>query len=170
MKQLWAPWRMEYILNEIDKNEGCIFCDIPTKDEDKKYLIVYRSSKCYVIMNKYPYNNGHVLVVPYQHTGDFLDLDDETLLDIQKTIRKTVQVMRSILHPHAMNIGLNLGRNAGAGIDEHIHYHIVPRWDGDTNFMPVISGTKVVSESLQVTRQKLAEEFVGLFPQAGAHK
>lgn len=167
MDQLWAPWRMEYILNEIDKNEGCIFCDFSAKDEDQKNLIVYRSSKCYVILNKYPYNNGHVLVVPYQHTGDLLDLDDATLLDMQQTIRKTVQVMRKIIHPHAMNIGLNMGRIAGAGIDDHIHYHIVPRWDGDTNFMPVISGTKVVSESLQVTRKKLADEFEHLFPGSG---
>jgi len=170
MKQLWAPWRMQYILNEIDKNEGCIFCDFPKKNEDQKYLIIHRAEKSYVILNKYPYNNGHVLIVPYQHTGDLLDLDDETLLSIQKTIRKTVQVMRNILHPHAMNIGLNMGRIAGAGIDEHIHYHIVPRWDGDTNFMPVISGTKVVSESLEVTWKKLYNEFLRLYGKDGEAK
>ncbi len=170
MDRLWAPWRMEYILNEMDQKDGCIFCDFPAKNEDKKYLIVYRSEKCYVIMNKYPYNNGHVLIVPYHHTGDLFELNDEILLDMQKTIRKTVQVMRKILHPHALNIGLNMGRIAGAGIDEHIHYHVVPRWDGDTNFMPVISGTKVVSESVQVTRQKLADEFARLFPSRGSKK
>ncbi len=170
MKKLWAPWRMEYILNEIDKQDGCIFCDFPTKNSDQEYLILYRSEKCYVIMNKFPYNNGHLMVVPYQHTGDMLDLDDDTLLDIQKTIRKTVEVMRSVLHPQAMNIGLNMGRMAGAGIDEHIHYHIVPRWDGDTNFMPVISGTKVVSESLQATWSKLSAEFQKLYPQDGVDK
>lgn len=163
MKQLWAPWRMEYILNEIDKHDTCIFCDFPKLNEDEKYMIVYRSTKSYVILNKYPYNNGHLLVVPYQHTGDILNLDDETLLDIQQTIRKTVQVMKNILSPHGFNIGLNMGRTAGAGIDEHIHYHIVPRWDGDTNFMPVISGTKVVSESLEASRKKFAAEFKKLF-------
>ncbi len=163
MKQLWAPWRMEYILNEIDKHEGCIFCDFPKSTEDEKHLIVYRSKHCFVILNKYPYNNGHLMVVPYQHTSDLLDLNDDVLLDVQQTIRKTVQVMRDVLHPQAMNIGLNMGRIAGAGIDDHIHYHLVPRWDGDTNFMPVISGTKVVSESLQATRAKIYETFQRLF-------
>lgn len=170
MKKLWAPWRMEYILTELNRQDGCIFCDFPKKKSDQEYLILYRSEKCYVIMNKFPYNNGHLMVVPYQHTGDMLELDDETLLDIQKTIRKTVGVMRTILHPHAMNIGLNMGRTAGAGIDAHIHYHIVPRWDGDTNFMPVISGTKVVSESLQVTWAKLSAEFQKLYATDGVRK
>jgi len=163
MKQLWAPWRMEYILNEIDKHDNCIFCDFPEIKKDEKYMIVYRSSKSYVILNKFPYNNGHLLVVPYQHTGDILELEDEVLLDVQQTIRKTVQVMKNVLHPHGFNIGLNMGRTAGAGIDEHIHYHIVPRWDGDTNFMPVISGTKVVSESLEASRKKIAVEFIRIF-------
>jgi ATP adenylyltransferase len=105
------------------------------------------------------------MVVPFQHTGDLLELDDNILLDMQKTIRKTIKVMRKVLHPHAMNIGLNMGRMAGAGIDEHIHYHIVPRWDGDTNFMPVIGDTKVVSESLDDTWKKLHDVFLEMFPE-----
>lgn len=164
MKRLWAPWRMEYILDEIKKpNTSCIFCDFPREKDDKKHLIVYRSQKCFVILNKYPYNNGHAMVVPYEHTPDLLELDDSILLDIQQTIQKTVQVLRNVMNPHALNIGMNLGRAAGAGIDMHLHYHIVPRWEGDTNFMPVISGTKVVSESLNKTYQKVAAEFHKLY-------
>ncbi|MHB2154027.1 HIT family protein [Calditrichota bacterium GD2] len=163
MKQLWAPWRMKYILNEIDKNTGCIFCQFPKANEDEKYLIPYRSKECFVILNKFPYNNGHVMVVPYQHTGDYLELSEEVLLDMQRTIQKTIQVLYAVMHPHALNIGMNLGRIAGAGIDDHLHYHIVPRWDGDTNFMPVIADTKVVSESLEDTFQKMRNEFQKLF-------
>jgi ATP adenylyltransferase len=164
MKQLWAPWRMEYILSEMEnKSEGCIFCDFPKKQNDADHYIVYRSSTCFIILNKFPYNNGHMMVVPYKHTGNILDLNDEEMLDLQKTINKSVQVLRNVMKPHAMNIGMNLGRTAGAGIDEHIHYHIVPRWDGDTNFMPIISGTKVVSESLQASYEKLSSEFKKLY-------
>jgi len=164
MKQLWAPWRMEYILNELGHEDGCIFCDLPKESDDQKNLIAFRAPRSFVILNKFPYNNGHVMVVPYEHTGDILDLSDETLLDIQQTIRKTVKTIRAVMNPHAMNIGMNLGRMAGAGIDSHVHYHIVPRWDGDTNFMPIISGTKVVSEGLQITWKKLHDSFEQLFP------
>ena len=163
MDQLWAPWRMVYIKSEMAESGGCIFCDFPQMNNDKKYLIPYRSEHCFVILNKYPYNNGHLMVVPYLHTGDLLDLSDEVLLDLQQTIRKSVQVLRNVMQPHAMNIGMNLGRTAGAGIDEHLHYHIVPRWNGDTNFMPVIAGTKVVSESLDDSFEKLNSEFTKLF-------
>ncbi len=163
MKQLWAPWRMVYILDEINNKKGCIFCDLPKEKDDKKNLIVFRSEYCFVILNKYPYNNGHVLIAPYKHTHDFSDLDDQILLDVQKTAQKTIRVMQNVMHPHAVNMGINLGRTAGAGIDQHLHYHVVPRWDGDTNFMPVISDTKVVSESLDATREKLYEEFQRLF-------
>ncbi len=159
MKKLWAPWRMEYILDESSKTNECIFCTLPTQSDDRKNLIVYRAEKCFVILNRYPYNNGHVMVVPYLHTGDILKLDDDILLNTQQTIRKTVKAIRNVMNPHAMNIGMNLGRVAGAGIDDHLHYHIVPRWDGDTNFMPVLSETKVVPESLQAAWEKLHKEF-----------
>ncbi|MBN1406173.1 MAG: HIT domain-containing protein [Calditrichaceae bacterium] len=164
MKQLWAPWRMEYIQSEIDNTtEGCIFCDFPNQENDSRNLIVYRSAHCFVILNRFPYNNGHLMVVPYKHTSDVLQLSDEELLDLQLTINKSVRALRNVVHPHAMNIGMNLGRTAGAGIDEHVHYHIVPRWDGDTNYMPIIAGTKVVSESLQASFEKLTAEFDRLF-------
>ena len=103
------------------------------------------------------------MVVPYRHTSDVLKLSDDELLDLQQTINKSVKVLRNVMNPHAMNIGMNLGRTAGAGIDEHIHYHIVPRWDGDTNFMPIIAGTKVVSESLEASFKKLSAEFIKLY-------
>ncbi len=159
MKQLWAPWRMEYITTEMEKAEGCIFCNFPAENNDEKNLIAYRAEKCFVILNKFPYNNGHVMVVPYQHTGDILELSDDVLLDMQKTIKLTVQAIRETMHPHAMNIGMNLGRSAGAGIADHVHYHLVPRWNGDTNFMPILTGTKVVSESLIATWEKLVKAF-----------
>ncbi len=155
---------MAYIETESEKRTGsCIFCDFPRENDDHKHLIPFRSEKCFVILNKFPYNNGHVMIVPYQHTGDLLELGDDVLHDVNKTIQKTVTVLRKTMNPHAMNIGMNLGRSAGAGIDQHLHYHIVPRWDGDTNFMPVISGTKVISESLTATWTKLKKEFERLY-------
>ena len=156
-----AKTRDEWV--RILKEEGCIFCDFPTQNKDAEHLIVYRSENCFVILNKFPYNNGHLMVVPFKHTWDVINLSDAEMLDLQQTINKSVQVLRNVMSPHAMNIGMNLGRTAGAGIDEHIHYHIVPRWDGDTNFMPIIAGTKVVSESLQASYQKISAEFKKLF-------
>ena len=114
-------------------------------------------------MNKFPYNNGHLMVVPYEHIGNILGVDDETFTDIHRTIRKTIQVLTNTINPHGFNIGMNLGRVAGAGIEDHVHYHIVPRWNGDTNYMPVIGKTKVVSEALTATRDKLTAEFKRLY-------
>jgi ATP adenylyltransferase len=163
MKQLWAPWRMEYIQSEIDKKtEGCIFCEFPKQMKDAENLIVHRSEKCFVILNRYPYNNGHVMIVPFKHTGDFLLLEPEIALDIHKTIQLTIKALNNSMNPHAFNMGMNIGRVAGAGIDAHLHYHIVPRWNGDTNFMPVIDGTKVVSESLIASYNKLKKEYAKL--------
>lgn len=159
MDKLWAPWRMEYIRSAEESNEECIFCTKPKESNDKENLIVYRSDFCFVILNKYPYNNGHVMVVPYVHESDFVKLTDEILLNMHHTLKKTINAIKNTMNPHAMNIGLNLGRTAGAGIDEHLHYHLVPRWNGDTNFMPVITGTKVISESLEKTWELLDTEF-----------
>jgi ATP adenylyltransferase len=157
MENLWAPWRLEYILNSVDKEEECIFCAKPKQTDDQGNLIIHRSQHCFVILNKYPYNNGHLMIVPYAHESDFLKLEDEILLDIQRTIKKIMAVMQKVLNPHGMNLGVNIGRVGGAGIDKHLHYHIVPRWNGDTNFMPVIAGTKVVSEALERTWEKLTQ-------------
>ena len=159
MKRLWAPWRLEYIKNAQDNGEGCIFCLKPGESRDKENLIVYRSHHCFVIMNKYPYNNGHIMVVPYLHESDFTSFSDEILLNIQHIIQLSVKALQNSMNPHGINVGINLGRSAGAGIIDHLHYHLVPRWDGDTNFMPVLTGTKVISEGLTESWEKLQKAF-----------
>ena len=160
MKQLWAPWRMEYILDAKNgENETCIFCEKPEERKDEQNLIVYRSDLSFVMLNKFPYNNGHLMVIPYVHESDYTALSDDIILDMQGLIKKSILALQNCMDPHGLNIGLNLGRTAGAGIDDHLHYHLVPRWNGDTNFMPVISGTKVISESLEASWKKLTNEF-----------
>jgi len=154
MDILWAPWRMEYIENVNDDN-GCIFCIKPREDNDKKNLIVFRGKTCFVIMNRYPYNNGHLLVVPYKHISSIKELDDEEKLELFQVIDRCCQVLSDLMNPQGFNIGMNLGRPAGAGIADHVHFHIVPRWNGDTNFMPIIGNTKIISEGLEKTWEKL---------------
>ena len=156
LKKLWAPWRMEYI-EGIDTNEkkGCIFCDKPGQDEDEKNYIIYRSKTCFIILNIYPYNNGHLMIVPYKHTPELSGLDSETRLDLMNTIDIAMEGIKKVMRPDGLNLGVNFGRSAGAGITEHIHFHLVPRWTGDTNFMPVIGCTKVISESLENAYAKL---------------
>jgi ATP adenylyltransferase len=160
--KLWAPWRMKYI-EEIDVGDsgGCIFCDKPQETIDKENLIVHRGEKCFVILNKFPYNNGHLLVIPYHHTSDLNDLDPDTMLEMMKTVELVVTAMKRIMRPDGFNVGMNLGRSAGAGIEEHLHMHVVPRWNGDTNFMPVIGGTKVISESLEDSYKRIKKALEG---------
>ena len=163
MERLWAPWRLEYIRNAQDDDEqGCIFCLKPKESRDKENLIVYRSHHCFVIMNKYPYNNGHIMVVPYLHEADLTCFSDEILLNMQHLIQLSVKSLQQTMDPHGINVGINLGRSAGAGIIDHLHYHLVPRWDGDTNFMPVLTGTKVISEGLTESWEKLHNAFKDL--------
>lgn len=159
MEHMWAPWRMEYVASQYSDKNGCVFCESPKNKKDKENHIVYRGDHCYVILNKFPYNNGHVMVLPYQHCSDLLELSDEIHSECQELIKKTIKVLRKIFNPQGINIGLNMGSAAGAGIAEHIHYHILPRWEGDTNFMPVVAGVKVISESLDSTYLKLREAF-----------
>jgi ATP adenylyltransferase len=161
MQRLWAPWRLEYI-QKAHEEKGCIFCLKPKEAADEENLIVYRSSLSFVMMNKYPYNNGHLMIVPYQHEADLTCLSDEILLDIQHLLQLSVKALNQTMKPHGINIGVNLGRSGGAGIVDHLHYHLVPRWNGDTNFMPVISGTKVISEALSATWHKLHTAFTSL--------
>lgn len=156
---MWAPWRMEYIESQPDKTKGCVFCENPKNKDDGESHIVYRGEHCYVMLNKYPYNNGHVMVLPYVHTNDLLNLSEKTQSECQQVINKTIKALRKVFNPQGINIGLNMGSAAGAGIAEHIHYHILPRWEGDTNFMPVVAGVKVISESLDSTYEKLKEAF-----------
>lgn len=162
MERLWAPWRLEYIKSTQEEDQGCIFCEKPSENNDKTNHIVYRSSHCFVIMNKYPYNNGHLMVVPYLHESDLTKLPDEVLLNIQHLLQLSVKALNNTMQPHGINIGVNLGQSAGAGIVDHLHYHMVPRWNGDTNYMPILAGTKVISESLDDSWDKLNEAFQSL--------
>lgn len=158
MERLWAPWRIEYI--KSDKTEhGCIFCNKPKDNKDLKNLILYRGKTAFVIMNYFPYNNGHLMVVPYRHTCEFHELTPEEKLEIMNLLDTCVSLLREDMQAQGFNIGVNLGRVAGAGIAEHVHFHIVPRWGGDTNFMPVTGHTKVISETLIDTCERLQEKF-----------
>ena len=155
LKILWAPWRIKYILQP--KDEGCFLCKAFKEENDAENLVVYRGEKAFVVMNKYPYNNGHLLIAPYRHVPDIVDLHDDEMLEIMALTRLMVKTLRNVLKPDGFNIGLNLGRASGAGLEDHIHFHVVPRWIGDTNFMPVISETKVIPESLADTYRKILE-------------
>ncbi|HDQ45055.1 MAG TPA: HIT domain-containing protein [bacterium] len=156
---LWAPWRISYIEN-CDRTTGCIFCEKPGEDKDRENLIVVRGETAFVIMNRYPYNNGHLMIVPYRHTSDpdsFSEMEKSECFDL---LTASQQVLEQVMHPHGYNIGMNIGRVAGAGIADHLHYHLVPRWDGDTNFMPILGHAKVVSEGLEQTWEKLHKAFI----------
>ncbi len=151
---LWAPWRKKYIL-EVDKKKGCIFCQAIRGSHDSKNFIVRRSKHAFAILNIYPYNNGHVMVVPKKHVKELGALTDQELLDVVKLQNDVVRLLQKRLKPHGFNLGVNMGRVAGAGILGHVHIHIVPRWMGDTNFMPMVAKTKVLSESLESLYQRL---------------
>ncbi len=157
-KLLWAPWRIEYIEKDKEEEQGCIFCEKPKQNKDRENLILLRSDYSFIIMNRYPYNSGHLMIVPYEHKKDFEMLNNDEIIDINNLIRIAIKVLKDVMKPDAFNIGINLGKSAGAGIDEHLHYHIVPRWNGDTNFMPVIFDTRVVPEALFRTYDKLKEK------------
>jgi ATP adenylyltransferase len=160
MDRLWAPWRMKYIKEGIDKPEkGCIFCTKPGQSDDRANLILHRGKTAYVICNKFPYNNGHLMVVPYVHTRSLDEVGDECGLELWKLTALCRRVLSDAFSPDGFNIGINLGRVAGAGIDTHLHIHIVPRWNGDVNFMPVIAETKVISQGLEETYGELAGRF-----------
>ncbi|MFH1116629.1 MAG: HIT domain-containing protein [Pseudomonadota bacterium] len=163
MDRLWAPWRIDYIIGK-EKEPGCIFCTKPADTRDEENLIVHRADGAFTIMNKFPYNNGHLLVCPYKHVGDICSLEPhENSLLIQEVCR-CVAVLRDIMHPDGFNVGINVGVTAGAGIEEHVHYHIVPRWNGDTNLMPVLADVRVIPEHLRSTCRKLREAFQRIYP------
>jgi len=157
MERLWAPWRLEYIVGA--KEEGCIFCEFPKRGDDAKHLILHREALVYVIMNAFPYSNGHLLVAPYRHVGDISELTDEESLGMMLLAKKCCGVLREAVRPDGFNLGINLGTAAGAGIADHVHMHIVPRWNGDTNFMPVLADVKVIPEALEATYAKLKPLF-----------
>ena len=155
MDRIWAPWRMEYLMAE--KSDGCIFCDKPADNDDRARLILHRSDRSFIIMNAYPYNNGHLMVAPFRHVGSFQELLSEERSDLMDEVALAESLIERTFHPQGMNVGVNLGECAGAGVVGHLHVHIVPRWSGDTNFMPVLGETRVIPELLQQTYDKLAE-------------
>jgi ATP adenylyltransferase len=156
MKVLWAPWRMEYIVSHKEKD--CIFCIRAAAKNDRDNLVLYRGSTVFVMMNKYPYNNGHLMVVPYAHQSSLSGLDDDTRLELMNTTQRGIEAL-GIFHPEAFNVGINIGKVAGAGVEDHIHIHIVPRWGGDTNFMAVTGETRVIPEHIMDTYDKLYPVF-----------
>ncbi|MCZ6468423.1 MAG: HIT domain-containing protein [Thermodesulfobacteriota bacterium] len=155
MKTLWAPWRIEYITG--GKKEGCIFCDKPKEGNDKKNLILYKGETSFIIMNRYPYSNGHLMAVPYRHINNMSELDHKERLELMNLTTKCIEILK-VMNPDGFNIGMNLGTAGGAGIDDHLHFHIVPRWNGDTNFMPLIADVKVMPEYLEDTYETLSEQ------------
>ena len=155
MNQLWATWRMAYISGEKKKYDGCIFCDFPKAGKDEEYKILYHGKYSYIIMNAFPYSNGHLMVIPYRHTNDFTTLTDEEASEIMSLAKLAVKALKKAYNPDGFNIGWNIGEVAGAGIAQHIHQHIVPRWNGDTNFMPVLGDTRVIPEDMAVGYAKI---------------
>jgi ATP adenylyltransferase len=158
MKNLWAPWRMEYILSD-QKGGSCIFCPGSDRGVDEELLILYVGTLSMVMMNRFPYNNGHLLVAPIQHVPGLDQLSDEESLDLLSTVGRSINVLKSIMNPEGFNVGLNLGHVAGAGMEEHMHFHIVPRWNGDTNYMTVLGDVRVIPEHIKETYGKLKPEF-----------
>ena len=159
-ERLWAPWRLEFI--EAAKPKGCIFCEFPAQEgeeHDRRNLVVHRSARSFTVLNRFPYNSGHVMVIPRAHLASLDALDPDGFHDLHDELRLTARVVSAVYRPEGMNVGMNLGRVAGAGIADHLHYHVVPRWAGDTNFMPVLSDTRVMIEHLDATWQKLRAGF-----------
>jgi ATP adenylyltransferase len=158
MDRLWAPWRMQYIAGPA--RPGCLFERVlEHPDDEDAQLVVWRPVGGIVLLNKFPYNPGHVLVAPRAHKASLEDLDDEESLDLMRALRRTIAVLRRVMSPHGFNVGVNIGREAGAGIPDHVHFHVVPRWNGDTNFMSVIDDVRVVNEALLQTAEKLRQAF-----------
>lgn len=157
MEQIWAPWRIEYI--RMEKPAGCILCDKPAEGNDAANFILYRTSQNYIMLNGYPYNPGHLLVAPFRHVPSLEELTQEELHEHIEAVRHGIKVLREVLKPAGFNIGTNIGKVAGAGIDDHVHSHIVPRWQGDSNFMPVIADTRIIPEALADTYKQLANRF-----------
>jgi ATP adenylyltransferase len=155
MERLWAPWRMEYIDSAREGEGGCIFCDLPAEDDDEKNYILTRTGKAFAMLNKFPYNNGHLMIAPFRHVGEVEGLEDEEALDLHHLMQKSLKALKEAMNPDGFNIGMNLGQVAGAGIPDHVHWHLVPRWSGDTNFMPVIAEAKVLSHPLQESSANL---------------
>lgn len=160
METLWAPWRIKFIEELHGKSSGCVFCELALKNgDDEKKLVLHRGKHCFVVMNKYPYNSGHLLVLPYRHVGEISELSQEERLEMMDLSILSIEVLKKAFNVEGFNCGMNLGKVAGAGIADHVHQHIVPRWMGDSNFMPVIGETRSIPEYLEDTYKKLVVLF-----------
>lgn len=154
MERMFAPWRMEYLVCE--KQDGCVFCKCSTRCDE---YIVLEGKTCFVMLNRFPYVNGHLMIIPQRHLGDVLELTGEERSEMFTLLDVSVRVLREAMKPHGFNVGMNLGKAAGAGIEEHVHLHVIPRWEGDTNFMSVVGDVRVIPEDLATTTAKLAPLF-----------
>ncbi len=157
MRRLWSPWRMQYLTEE--RPPGCIFCLAGGQEADVENLVLLRGERAFVMLNRYPYNAGHLMVIPYEHVPSLEDLPPETLTEMMLLVNRCLAALRRAMSPDAFNVGANLGRAAGAGIAEHVHLHVVPRWEGDTNFMPVLGDVRVVPALLEETYRQLRAAF-----------
>ncbi|MEO7000472.1 MAG: HIT domain-containing protein [Ktedonobacterales bacterium] len=165
MQHLWAPWRMTYIGGSGEQEAGCIFCVKPQQDRDEENLLLYRGERCFVIMNLYPYNNGHLMIAPYAHVPGIQQLDAPTLTEIMETAQLCLAALTAAMGPQGFNMGINQGAVAGAGIADHTHFHIVPRWNGDTNFMPVLADVKVMPDFLNNTWRQIRQQLIPMVEQ-----
>jgi ATP adenylyltransferase len=156
MDYIWTPWRYRYVA-EAGKQAGCVFCDLPAANRDEETLILLRGVKNFVILNRYPYTSGHLMIVPYAHTADFARLDTETTTEMMLLAQRMQAAIEGVYHPAGYNLGMNLGRSAGAGIADHLHLHLLPRWTGDTNFLTTIGETRLEPEELATTYAKLCQ-------------
>lgn len=163
MKQMWSPWRSKYVETLKETKQKCQFCSINKRHEDEKTFVVTRKEHNYIVLNIYPYNGGHLLIVPYDHVDDTTLLPEEVLHESMRLIQSSITVLRTAFSADGFNVGLNLGSAAGAGIADHVHFHVVPRWKGDTNFMPVLGEVKVISQDLKKTFEKIKSGFETLF-------
>jgi len=159
VKRLYSPWRSAYIatFKHAKKSTRCLFCRIAKERKDEKNLVVWRGKHCYLVLNLYPYNSGHLMIVPYKHTPDLAGLSDAETKEMMQAAVKAMRALGKVSSPQGFNFGANIGRAAGAGIDQHVHFHVVPRWSGDTNFMPVLSDTKLISEDMKKTWRSLVK-------------
>ena len=159
-QRIWAPWRLAYVKDAAkDSDEGCIFCVKPIAEDDEANLIVHRGERCFVILNLFPYTNGHLMIAPYEHLGSIADLEPDTVAEMMALTQRGIRALESKYSPHGFNVGFNQGRVAGAGVEHHIHMHVVPRWGGDTSFMPVLGDTRVMPQSLEQSYEALKGTF-----------
>ncbi len=158
MERLWAPWRME-LISKGETTSGCIFCELPLRRDDRENLVLGRTARTFAVLNKYPYNNGHLMVIPRMHASDLHALPEADYLELSEMLRVALRLVGRAYAPQGANLGMNLGRAAGAGIADHLHWHVVPRWSGDTNFMPVLTDSKVMLEHLHASWDRLRPLF-----------